>query len=455
MRRAGRAVMRTARGPTARDSALNLIGLAAPLVIGVMLIPIIIHGLGVAQFGILSLALSVLEYSALFSFGLGPATTKHVADALTREDGRVAELVTFSMIAHVVLGSIGGILIAASAPLLVKNIFQVPPELTGHALAAFRLLGVMVPATLLLNSLFGALDGARRFGLANLLRVPLSSLSFIIPAVGVTRGMTLTDIFTVLVIVRVLGCVLLVFVVARSVPRFRWTIPSDWTVMRPLLSFGAWLSVSNVVSPALIYADRFVLGAVRGVAAVGMYSAPFDALMRVLIIPASLVRATFPTLSGLQATGDRIRLYSIVQRAERFVFALMLVPIGVLAAFGPELVTWWLGDKIGSATGSAVRILSVGLLFNAIAHVPSSALSAVGRPDVSAKLHVVEIAIHLPLAFWLVSRFGITGAAMAWSGRVIVDSLLLLIASKRILRVKPNVVPADLSDAVSAQASSR
>jgi len=442
--------MRTARGPTARDSALNLIGLAAPLVIGVMLIPITIHGLGVAQFGILSLAFSVLEYSALFSLGLGPATTKHVADALAREDGRIAELVTFSMVAHVLLGSVGGILIAASAPLLVQKVFQVPPALTGHALAAFRLLGVMVPATLLLNSLFGALDGARRFGLANLLRVPISSLSFIVPAVGVTRGMSLTQIFAVLVVVRVLGCLLLVFVVARSVPRFRWAIPADWTMMRPLLSFGAWLSVSNVVSPALVYADRFVLGAVRGVAAVGMYSAPFDALMRVLIIPASLVRATFPTLSGLQATGERKRLYSIVQRAERFVFALMLLPIGVLAAFGPDIVTWWLGNEIGAATGTAVRILSVGLLFNAIAHVPSSALSAVGRPDVSAKLHVFELAVHLPLALWLVSNFGVAGAATAWSARVIVDALLLLAVSKRILPIRDADQSADLSHTVPA-----
>ena len=71
------------------------------------------------------------------------------------------------------------------------------------------------------------------------------------------------------------------------------------------------------------------------------------------------------------------------------------------------------------------------------------------------KLHVIEIAIHLPLAFWLVSRFGITGSAMAWSARVIVDSLLLLVASKRILRVKPVEEPADLSDTLPAHASSR
>src|SRR5207244_2295015 len=121
-------------------------------------------------------------------------------------------------------------------------------------------LGVMIPATLLLLSLFGALEGASRFGLVNLLRIPISALSFIIPAVGVTRGVGLPTILATLVILRLIVCAILAFVVAASVPGYRWKWPSAWTRLRPLLSFGAWLSVSNVVSPTLVYADRFLLG---------------------------------------------------------------------------------------------------------------------------------------------------------------------------------------------------
>ena len=57
------------RSKTARNSYLNLIGLAVPLVIGVALVPITMRGLGIPRYGLLSLALTVLEYSALFALG--------------------------------------------------------------------------------------------------------------------------------------------------------------------------------------------------------------------------------------------------------------------------------------------------------------------------------------------------------------------------------------------------
>jgi O-antigen/teichoic acid export membrane protein len=94
----------------------------------------------------------------------------------------------------------------------------------------------------------------------------------------------------------------------------------------------------------------------------------------------------------------------------------------------------WLGPQVALAAGNATRILAIGLLFNASAFVPSTYLWALGRPDISAKFHVAELVIHLPLAWWLVSRYGIVGAATAWSVRVALDAVLLFWAAERLLR---------------------
>ena len=80
------------RSRIARNSVWNLLGLAIPLLVGIALVPVTLQGLGTARFGLLSLALTVLEYSTLFSLGLGPATTKHVASAIARNDESVSDL---------------------------------------------------------------------------------------------------------------------------------------------------------------------------------------------------------------------------------------------------------------------------------------------------------------------------------------------------------------------------
>jgi O-antigen/teichoic acid export membrane protein len=83
----------------------------------------------------------------------------------------------------------------------------------------------------------------------------------------------------------------------------------------------------------------------------------------------------------------------------------------------------------------ALRILAVGVLINSAAHIPYTFLEASGRPDVVAKCHLAEVLVHLPVAWLLVGRWGITGAAVAWTLRVTLDALLLLAAARRVIPV--------------------
>src|SRR6267143_7072871 len=92
------AVLELLRSRIARNSVWNLFGLAIPLLVGIALVPVTMHGLGAARFGLLSLALTVLEYSTLFTLGLGPATTKYVAEAIARNDDHGSDLIVMSML---------------------------------------------------------------------------------------------------------------------------------------------------------------------------------------------------------------------------------------------------------------------------------------------------------------------------------------------------------------------
>ncbi|HUQ19153.1 MAG TPA: polysaccharide biosynthesis C-terminal domain-containing protein, partial [Gemmatimonadaceae bacterium] len=172
----------------------------------------------------------------------------------------------------------------------------------------------------------------------------------------------------------------------------------------------------------------------KGISAVGLYAAPFAAVMRLLMIPGSLARAMFPQISALHGTARHEALRPLFRRAVGITIALVGGPIILLVLFAPGLLDLWLGAQVAAAAGNATRILAIGLLFNAAAFVPSTYLSAIGRPDISAKFHVLELCIHLPLAWWLVSRYGIVGAATAWSIRVAFDALLLFWATHRLLR---------------------
>ena len=66
----------------------------------------------------------------------------------------------------------------------------------------------------------------------------------------------------------------------------------------PLLRFGGWMTVTNIVSPFMAYLDRFLIGALISLTAVAYYVTPFEMITKLLVIPAALVGVLFPAFSS-------------------------------------------------------------------------------------------------------------------------------------------------------------
>lgn len=418
-----------------RGTILNLAGVALPLLLGFFLMPVITRHLGPARFGLLGLSWAILEYFALFDAGLGRATTRAVSERLARGGDGLSQIVAVSLAGQLLLGGLGALLLGGAVPILVGHVFVIPADLAREARQSFVILALMLPTVLLAMSLRGLLEAAYRFDLSNIIRIPGSAASFVIPALLAPLGVSLPVMLAVMLAARVVTCTALAVAARSAVPGLRFEWPRGWTPLRPLLSFGGWIAISNVVSPLLIYLDRFMLASLAGVVAVGFYTAPYEAATRLLMVPASLVTAMFPTVTALGARGERARVSRLFGAALRNLLLVLVLPIVLIVALAPQLLTAWLGAAYAERSALALRILALGVFANALAHIPSSCLQALGRPDISAKCHVIELVIHLPLVYLLVSRYGITGAAAAWTTRVVIDAIALFLATWRIFGI--------------------
>jgi O-antigen/teichoic acid export membrane protein len=80
----------------------------------------------------------------------------------------------------------------------------------------------------------------------------------------------------------------------------------------------------------------------------------------------------------------------------------------------------------------ALQILAPGILANSLAFVPFSVLQGLGRADVTGKLHLLELPLHIAVAWFCINRWSIVGAAGAWSVRTVLDAGLLFFAAHRL-----------------------
>jgi O-antigen/teichoic acid export membrane protein len=140
----------------------------------------------------------------------------------------------------------------------------------------------------------------------------------------------------------------------------------------------------------------------------------------------------FPAFSATNAV-DRARLAFLYESGVKYIFLFLLPLTLVLVIFAPEGLALWLGSDFAHNSASVARLLAVAVLVNSTAHVPFAHLQSVGRPDLTAKIHLMELPVYVVMLFFLARHWGITGVAVAWLLRVMIDTFLLFWFSSRLL----------------------
>ena len=198
-------------------------------------------------------------------------------------------------------------------------------------------------------------------------------------------------------------------------------------LIRPLLSFGGWVSVSGVVGPLMIYGDRFFVGTLVGSALLPIYAVPQEALQRLLMFPVAFTGALLPKIVGVNRAELKSRYRFSMQRMTWF-----MLPVCVLAAaLAHPVLAWWISPDFADAALPIVLILSVGIWLNSIATIPYTFLHGIGSTKSTALIHLFELGIYFVLLYLLVQQFGLPGAALAWTLRVSLDLVLLKMAVKQ------------------------
>jgi len=255
------------------------------------------------------------------------------------------------------------------------------------------------------------------------------------PLLILSFSQSLFLVTAVLVIGRLVGCGVHLAVCLRVMPALRSEFSPKYEAIKPLFHFGAWMTVTNVVGPLMVYLDRFIIGAVLSMAAVAYYATPYEMVTKLSIFPGAIVGVLFPAFAATYA-GNHDRMVQVFTRGTKYI-ALMLFPVVlVITAFAHEGLQWWLGNEFARHSTLVLQWLAIGVFINSLALVFITLIQGIGRPDVSAKLHFLELLIYLPILWWAIHNYGILGAAIAWTGRVALDGILLFWLSSRFLSEK-------------------
>lgn len=410
---------------------ITLFSLVLPLAMAAWSVPLIIEKLGVVRFGALTLIWGVFGYFSLFDFGIGKALTKRVAES--RPDSpQAAVAVRVGLLLLLGLGVVAGLVIAGCYPLLRNSGLAKGAEGSPEFFRSIVWLALGMPLLLAGTGLRGVLEGLGRFTSPAIARIILGITIFALPVPLLAIWPTLDVLVIGLVAGRALTLVTQGWS-CRGTLLMALRARGTRAEVREILGFGGWMMLSNLVSPLMVYADRFVIAASAVASQLAYYTTPFELVTRLLVLPASVTTVLFPLMAREQGA-DRHQVAGRMMARGMLATLLVLLPVVIAGSlFAGDFLAWWLNPEFAALAVAPTVLLCWGVLLNSLAQFPFSYLLSMGRARQIAILHLVELPAYFVSLPWFLETWGIVGAAIAWVARVAID-LLALLALSAIMR---------------------
>lgn len=406
-----------------KNTLWNILGLAIPSLIALPAMAFMARILGVERFGLFMLAFALLGYASIFDGGITRAVIRLIAmnDGDVEKDRKVMGTATWAVLA---LSILAGVLIYCFAVNIVAWL-SVSPDVVDDATQSFKYLALVVPSALLGMVWFSYPEGRQQFALLNMYKTISGSLVALLPVLVLYWESTLASTILGLLAARILSLGLAFLSCHSSLGKRFFSF--HLSVLKDLLTFGGWITLSNIVSPLMVYSDRFILSNLIGANQVAFYTAPAEAIARLSIVPGALAKTVFPLFSSNQGSSAIVAK----QAYKGLMLATLILALPVLL-FAEPILAIWLGEQYEHESDGILRVLVIGFVFNSLAQIPFARIQAHGKSKLTAMIHLGELLPYLVVLAGLVYFFGLYGAAVAWSFRVIMDFFVLEFFSRKL-----------------------
>lgn len=321
--------------------------------------------------------------------------------------------------------SILGIVVVAILLFLIP-IFN-PQFLLLFHFRVFAVLLVWVPLAVIQMIMRGVFEASESFISAAVFRAYNQSVLFLVPWVMACWGHH--DIFQIVLVIT--GARLL-----SLLPSFYWLMRQYSLELIKKIEDHAvvihrnnqWITLSNVSGIVNGSLDRFVLLSLLGAQAIGAYVFAQDFGIRILVLSSSFALVLLPFFSRNQS---KLQNHIWVKRGSGLLL-LSHIGLGLVLFFGQTyLKHGFTNMPLAQDVIDFFWIFLLGITANGIGHILLSALHSHRELKRPALWHLISAVLYIPLLYWVVQGFGLTGAAVLWSVRSVMDTVVLYILWKQ------------------------
>jgi O-antigen/teichoic acid export membrane protein len=424
-----------------KNVSWNLLGQAGLLVLGFLLVPVLMRGLGTEGYALYGLLGVLAGYLGLLSFGAQSVTQKYVAEHSARgETGPLWDILRACAVMH------AGVLLGAAAVLLTRDalahdFLNISPELLPDGtwvIACGAAAAVFFSWT---QFAVAMLQGLQRFGLANLAALAQSGLVLAGSALLLSLGHGLRSVALLFLLVQAAVCAAATAAVLRLLPP-----PADGPrlrapcagALRRAARYGGTVFLAQLAWSATFQWDKAIIGYFFPLAQLTYYLIPAFLLRRFFLLADSVIAAAFPLMSELSGLGDADALRRAYRQCSQLALWLVTPGFALLFVLAPQFLTLWLGAGFAEHAVAPLRLLLCAYLLHMLGTMPLAASYGMGRPSYVLAWQLLQAGLSVGAWSVLVPRLGITGAALGLlAAQALASPPYALLVSRKLFAMGP------------------
>ena len=395
-----------------RNAFFNSFSWVASVVVNLVMVPLLIHFLGVEGFGIFSLLTGLFGYFSLLDLGLAQGVVKYVAHYTGLKDTRSTSLaISSALIIQTTLGALGTIALWVFNNELIR-LLNISESYRSAASSALYLSSVGFFVTMIMGTFTSTLMGVQRFDVVGKITLWFSIITTAVTALILLIGGGLFEVILATFVLNIGALAVFIYAAHRLIPGMSIQPGLNFGFLKDMFGFTKYTFLSQVSGFLYTTLVRFVIGVLRGPEAVAYFVVPLKLVTALQGAFGSLVNVLFPFASEQTAQGKIAELREVYFKSSRYFLAISLPLYFLLFGFAREILSVWVGVQFASTAWPVLALLAIAFWFSAWSMIPSNVVTGMGHARITGFFSLTVSSLSLVLVALLVPIYESVGAAV-------------------------------------------
>ena len=409
-------------------ATLSYVSVVLHIVVGLAYTPYMLRMLGQSEYGLYSLAASVVGYLTILDLGFGNAIIRYTAKFRAQGKQREQEeMFGMFLVLYCVIGLVA-LCAGASLALNVENLFNrhMTPEEVDRTRIMLWLMTFNLAVTFPL-SIWGSIMSAyerfvfqRTVGVVRIIANPLVMVVLLAVGYKAVAMVVVTTIFN-------LATLFLNWWYCKSLLHIKVRFGHfNWGFLKEVSVYSFWILLNVLMDKIYWSTGQFVLGIVRGTAAVAVYSVAVHLHGMYNSFSTAISGVFLPRITAMVTKGQNDKAVSdLFVKTGRIQYIVMVYILSGFIVFGDGFIRTWAGEDYADAYIICL-LFFIPLIVPLIQNLGITILQARNQMKFRSVLYIIiaiaSLGISIPFAIW----YGAIGCAVGIASALVAGQIIVM-----------------------------